>query len=103
MGNVAVPRGNGKRKLSRDEIIRRRRVHMLNKLFSLRYGRGAEDWQFPNDDAGLPDLKILIHYLNPLAMPRNIKLRAPWADAESIIKEIEACPKGMERKRLESS
>ena len=33
-------------------------------------------------------------------MPRIIKLRAPWADAESIIKEIEACPKRYGAKTL---
>jgi hypothetical protein len=63
-----------------------------------------DNWQFPDDDAGLADLKILVHhyYLNPPAMPRIIKLRAPWADAEEIIKEIEACPKRYTAKTLGS-
>ena len=107
---IASPRGDGKRfvrrtrrcELSIDEIIRRQRVHMLDKLFSLRYGNGLGDrrWQFPDDDAGLPDLKIFLHHMKPPTLPRTIARYAPWADAEAIIQEIEACPKRYTAKTL---
>jgi hypothetical protein len=68
------------------------RIHALNRIFESRY-RGEI---FPDDDAGLADLKILIHHYywgNPIAMPRIIKMRAPWVDAEAIIEEINANPR----------
>jgi hypothetical protein len=75
---------------------------MLDKLFSLRYGNGLGDrhWQFPDDDAGLADLKILLHHLKLPALPRTIARYAPWADSEAIIQEIEACPKRYTAKTL---
>jgi hypothetical protein len=106
MRELASPRGEGKRlvrkKLSPDEIVRRQRVHHLNRLFSLRYGGSAETWQFENDDAGFEDLKILAHHycLNPWALPRIIKLRAPWADVEEILQEISEQPKRFTAKDL---
>jgi hypothetical protein len=51
---------------------------------------------FPDDDSGLEDLKILIHsyaWSDPLATPRIIEMRAPWADGETIISEVDAYPK----------
>jgi hypothetical protein len=66
--------------------------HALNRIFESRY-RGQT---FPNDDAGLADLKILIHHYywgNPIAMPRIIQMRAPWADVEAIIDEVSANPR----------
>jgi hypothetical protein len=68
----------------------------LNALFAYRYGGTRESYVFPDDDAGLEDLKILVHHYswsNPLAIPRLIALRAPWADAEAIIDEVEAYPR----------
>jgi hypothetical protein len=92
------------RKINPDEIIRRLRVGDLNKLFALRYGGrvGACDWQFPKDDAGLEDLKILAHYYagNALALPRIITLRAPWADVEAIQEEVFGDPKKWRAKTL---
>ena len=44
----------------------------------------------------MEDLKILIHsyvWSNPLAIPRIIKIRAPWADTETIIREVDAYPR----------
>jgi hypothetical protein len=92
------------RKTNPDEIIRRLRVGDLNKLFALRYGGrvGACDWQFPKDDAGLEDLKILAHHYagNALALPRIITLRAPWADVEAIQEEVFGDPKKWRAKTL---
>jgi hypothetical protein len=68
----------------------------LNKLFAYRYGGDRENYVFPNDDAGLEDLKILVHHYalnNPLAMPRIIELRAPWlSDAGRLLAQIDAFP-----------
>ena len=52
----------------------------LNKLLARRYASNRESYVFPDDDAGLEDLKILLHHYalnNPLAMPRIIELHAP--------------------------
>ena len=78
-----------------DELIRRLRIGDLNKLFAIRYRGSREGWQFPDDDSGLEDLKVLAHHYshNPGALPRIIKLRAPWADVEAIICEVEAYPR----------
>jgi len=83
--------GNGK-----GHIVGKIRIGDLNKIFADRYGGGRVDWQFPDDDSGLEDLKILIHtyrWTNPLKMPRIIELRAPWADAQPILDEVEAYPR----------
>ena len=93
MSKIAVPGGNGKNK---DQIVGKIRIGDLNKIFAERYGDGREDWQFPDDDSGLEDLKILIHtyrWTNPLKMPRIIQLRAPWADAQVILDEVDAYPR----------
>jgi hypothetical protein len=96
MSKIAVPGGDGN---SKNQIVGKLRIGDLNKIFAGRYGRGAagrENWQFPNDDSGLEDLKILIHtyhWTNPLKMPRIIDLRAPWADAQAILDEVEAYPR----------
>jgi hypothetical protein len=108
LNEIAVRGGNGKRrrnkKLNPDELIRRLRVGDLNKLFALRYGGNVADcaWQFPDDDAGLDDLKILAHHYagNPIAAPRIIKLRAPWADVEAILEEVVGDPKRWRSKTL---
>jgi hypothetical protein len=64
-------------------------VHHLDRLFSVRYGRGIGDnnWQFPDDDAGLEDLKILADHFchHPYALSRMISRYAPWADVDSIL------------------
>jgi hypothetical protein len=107
MRRIASRGAKGKRfarrcKLSVDEIIRRQRVHHLDKLFSVRYGDGLGDkhWQFPDDDAGLPDLKILLHHLQLPTRLRTISRYAPWADAEKVAQEIEACPQRYSSKQL---
>jgi hypothetical protein len=79
-----------------DGAIGKQRIGALNTLFAYRYGGTRESYVFPDDDAGLEDLKILIHHYswnNPLAIPRIIELRAPWADAQAIIDEVEAYPR----------
>ena len=95
MGNVAFPGGNGKRKLSRDEIIRRLRVGDLNKLFAHRYRSCRATYILPDDDDGIEKLNVLAHHYasNPIALPRIIKLRAPWADAEKILEEVASNPR----------
>ena len=95
MRKLASRGAGGKNK---NYLIGRLRIGDLNKLFAHRYGGPSRplDWQFPEDDAGLEDLKVLIHHYhwtNPLKMPRIIKLRAPWADAEAIICEVESYEK----------
>jgi hypothetical protein len=88
MRKLAVPRGNSRS----NRAVWIQRIHALNRIFESRY-RGQV---FPDDDAGIDDLKILIHHYywgNPIAMPRIIKLRAPWANAEALIAEVNDNPK----------
>jgi hypothetical protein len=80
----------------RNRAIGKLRIGDLNKLFAYRYGGDRENYVFPNDDAGLEDLKILLHHYalnNPLAMTRIIRLRAPWLrDASGLLAQIDAFP-----------
>jgi hypothetical protein len=80
----------------RNRAIGTQRIGDLNELFASRYGGNRESYVFPNDDAGLEDLKILLHHYalnNPLAMTRIIRLRAPWLrDASSLLPQIDAFP-----------
>jgi hypothetical protein len=78
--------------LTRDERIRRLRVGELRQLFALRYGGNVRNdgWRFPDDDAGLEDLKILAHHTHPMAIPRMIRHRAPWAALRGMTDDI-AC------------
>jgi hypothetical protein len=82
----------------KNRAIGTQRIGDLNKLFARRYSGNRESYVFPDDDAGLEDLKILLrHYAlnNLLAMPRIIKLRAPWmneAAAARLLEQIEAFP-----------
>jgi hypothetical protein len=76
----------------RERAIGTQRIGDLNKLFPSRYGGNRESYVFPDDDAGLEDLKILLHHYalnNPLAMPRIIELRAPWMDEASTVRLLE--------------
>ena len=87
-------RGAGRK--NKDQMIGRLRIADLNKLFAHRYSGSRATYVFPEDDFGLEDLKILIHsyaWSNPLAIPRIIKIRAPWADAEAILSEVGTYPK----------
>ena len=80
---------------NRDRVIVKIRLGDLNKFYAERYRGRREDYVFTDDDAGLEDLKILLHHYainNPLAMPRILKLRAPWADAQKILEENETYP-----------
>jgi hypothetical protein len=96
-----------------DQIIGKIRIGSLNKLFAYRYGGGkaaaargcpsASDWQFPDDDAGLEDLKILLHhyrFIYPHKMPQIIELRAPWADSDRVLEEIYTYPRKWKSERL---
>jgi hypothetical protein len=82
----------------RNRAIGTQRIGDLHRLFAHRYASNRESYVFPDDDAGLEDLKILLHHYalnNPLAMPRIIKLRAPWMDevaANRCLEQIEAFP-----------
>ena len=82
----------------KNRAIGTQRIGDLNKLFARRYGANRESYVVPDDDAGLEDLKILLHHYalnNPLAMSRIIKLRAPWmneAAAARLLEQIEAFP-----------
>ena len=82
----------------RNRAIGKQRIGDLNNLFTWRYRGNRESYVFPDDDAGLEDLKILLHHYalnNPLAMPRIIKLRAPWineAAAARLLEQIETFP-----------
>jgi hypothetical protein len=65
----------------------------LNKLFAYRYRSTREDYVLPDDDDGSENLKILLdHYAlnNPLAIPRIIKRRAPWAHSQTLQDELNA-------------
>ena len=82
----------------KNRAIGAQRIGDLNKLFARHYGGNRESYVFPDDDAGLEDLKILLHHYalnNPLAMSRIIKLRAPWmneAAAVRLLEQIDAFP-----------
>ena len=82
----------------KNRAIGTQRIGDLNKLFAHRYGGNRESYVVPDDDAGLEDLKILLHHYalnNPLAMARLIKLRAPWMNesaAASLLEQIDAFP-----------
>ena len=82
----------------KNRAIGAQRVGDLNKLLARRYASNRESYVFPDDDAGLEDLKILLHHYalnNPLAMPKIVKLRAPWMDeaaATRLLEQIEAFP-----------
>jgi hypothetical protein len=102
MGKLTSPGGDGK---SKEQIIGKIRIGSLNKLFAYRYGGRASDcdWTFPDDDAGLEDLKILLHHYRftfAHKMPQIIALRAPWADADSILEEIYTYPRKWKSERL---
>jgi hypothetical protein len=82
----------------KNRAICKQRIGDLNKLFAYRYGGDRATYVFPDDDAGSEDLKILLyHYAlhNPLAVPRIIKLRAPWALAslQGIQQELDTYPR----------
>ena len=87
----------------RNRVIGRIRIGALNKLYAYRYRGRREDYVFTEDDAGLEDLKILLHHYalnNPLAVPRIIKLRAPWADPQKLQEEIGTYPRKWRSKKL---
>jgi len=76
----------------------------LNKLFAYRYGGCPTNcgWTFPDDDAGLEDLKILLHHYRftfAHKMPHVMKLRAPWA-TDKVLEEVLAHPRKWKSERL---
>jgi hypothetical protein len=101
----ASAQGVKRRSKKDDQIIGKIRIGSLNKLFAYRYGScpSACDWQFPDDDAGLEDLKILLHHYRftyPHRMQQIIKLRAPWADSDRVLEEIYTYPRKWKSERL---
>jgi hypothetical protein len=92
---VLLSKSGRKKQSSADQIIGKVRIGSLNKLFAYRYG-GNCGWVFPDDDAGLEDLKILLHHYRftyPHKLPRIIQLRAPWSDSDKVLEEIFAHPR----------
>jgi hypothetical protein len=93
----------------RDRLVGKIRIGALNSLCADRYRGRRETYVFTDDDAGLEDLKILLHHYapgNPMAVARILKLRAPWAGhnrAISIMEEIFTYPGAGGRRRWESS
>jgi hypothetical protein len=79
-------RNKDKDKKKKSEDQRKRafqamRTGDLNKLFAKRYRSTREDYVFPDDDAGIDDLRILLgHYAysNPQRLTKIAALRAPW-------------------------
>jgi hypothetical protein len=90
-----------KRKLNEDQrriAFQAVRVGDLTKVFGGRYG-GAKLYQFPDEDAGRDDLRILLDhyaYANPLAMWRVVKARAPWMtddERDELLEEVNESPR----------
>ena len=79
-----------KKKKSKDQrkrAFQAMRTGDLNKLFAKRYRSTREDYVFPDDDAGIEDLRILLgHYAysNPLRLTKIAALRAPWLTGGAI-------------------
>ena len=89
---------------NKDQIVGKIRIGSLNKLFAYRYGGCPTNcgWQFPDDDAGLEDLKILLHHYRftfAHKMPHVMKLRAPWA-TDKVLEEVLAHPRKWKSERL---
>jgi hypothetical protein len=58
----------------KNRVVSKIRIGALHTLFADRYTGGREDYVFPDDDAGLEDLKILLHHYawsNPSAIARD--------------------------------
>jgi hypothetical protein len=101
MRKLASRGAEGKNK---DQIIGKIRIGSLNKLFAYRYGGCPTNcgWTFPDDDAGLEDLKILLHHYRftfPHKMSHVMKLRAPWA-TDKVLEEVCAHPRKWRSERL---
>jgi hypothetical protein len=89
------PLGAGRKpKLSVEERKRRVAVGDLCSVFKVRYA-DAYSWHFPDDDAGREDLMILAHHYagNLAALPRIVRRRAPWADADAVEAEVSSNPR----------
>ena len=80
----ALKRDKDKKKKSKDQrkrAFQAMRIGDLNKLFAKRNRGTREDYVFPDDDAGIDDLRILLgHYAysNPQRLTKVAALRAPW-------------------------
>ena len=101
MRRIASRGAEGKNK---DQIVGKIRIGSLNKLFAYRYGGCPTNcgWTFPDDDAGLEDLKILLHHYRftfAHKMPHVMKLRAPWA-TDKVLEEVLANPRKWKSERL---
>jgi hypothetical protein len=95
-------RAEEKKKKSKDQrkrAFQAMRTGDLNKLFAKRYDSTREDYVFPDDDAGVDDLRILLgHYAysNPLRLTKIAALRAPWlkgAQLEYMIADAATSPR----------
>ena len=58
MGDLPASRLGGKA----ERAIGKQRIGALNKLFAYRYGGARDDYVFPDDDAELEDLKLLLNH-----------------------------------------
>jgi hypothetical protein len=97
MSNLPAFRRGGQ-----DQIVGKIRLNELNKFYRHRY----PDCVFPDDDAGLEDLKILLHHYaltKPMAIPRIIKMWAPWLDDDrtaAVLDEIYTYPRKWRANKL---
>ena len=94
----------GAERKNKDQIVGKIRIGSLNKLFAYRYGGCPTNcsWTFPDDDAGLEDLKILLHHYRftfAHKMPHVMKLRAPWA-TDKVLEQVCAHPRKWKSERL---
>jgi hypothetical protein len=94
----------GAERKNKDQIVGKIRIGSLNTLFAYRYGGCPTNcgWTFPDDDAGLEDLKILLHHYRftfAHKMPQVMKLRAPWA-TDKVLEQVCAHPRKWKSERL---
>jgi hypothetical protein len=74
------------------------RIGDLHKLFRRRYGDG-DQYEFPDDDAGREDLRVLLDHYSlayPHSIPKVLKERAPWLtgiEREDLLQEVARHPR----------
>jgi hypothetical protein len=74
------------------------RIGDLHTVFRHRYGDG-DQYEFPDDDAGRADLHILLDHYSvacPSAIPKVLKMRAPWltgVERDDLLQEVTRHPR----------
>jgi hypothetical protein len=72
------------------------RIGDLHKLFRRRYG---DQYEFPDDDAGREDLRVLVDHYSlacPSVIPKVLKERAPWLtgiERDDFLQEVTRHPR----------